>query len=84
MVRLWNSMVDRVVKGAERSEVEAEPERRVAWVDGERVFGLGRWVDGGIEMTREVAEQRLTTTVSSDDMTRSILGLVSLLSLVFG
>jgi hypothetical protein len=42
MVRLWNSRVERVVRGAERLGMEEEPERRTAWVDGGRVFGFGR------------------------------------------
>jgi 3-phenylpropionate/cinnamic acid dioxygenase small subunit len=70
---LLNSNVERVVKDAERSEIEAEPERRVAWVKGESVFGLERRVDGGMEMRREVDEQRLTKAVSNNKTTRNIL-----------
>lgn len=66
MVRLWNSRVERVVKGAVRGGIVGEPERRVAWVEGERVFGLGRWAEGGMEMIREVVEHRPTNIATSD------------------
>jgi len=58
MVRLWNSRVERVVRGAERLGMEDDPERRIAWVDGGRVFGFGRWREGWTEMIKDVAEQR--------------------------
>ena len=61
---LWNSRVERVVSGVVRGGTEAEPERRVAWVEGESVFGFGRWAEGGMEMTRELAEQRWRNMVS--------------------
>ncbi len=57
MVRLWISRVERVVRGAVRGGIEGEPERRVAWVEGERAFGFGRRGEGEIEMRREVAEE---------------------------
>lgn len=63
-MRLWNSRVERPVRGAERGGAAAEPERRVARVDGGRVDGLGRWVEGGMEMMRRVAEQKGMTMAS--------------------
>ncbi len=57
-VRLWNSRVERVVRGVEMGGARETPERRVAWVDWRRLFGFGRWAEGGMEMIRDVAEQR--------------------------
>lgn len=57
MVRLWNSKVERVVRGAMRGGIAGEPERRAALVDGDREYGFGRWTEGGMEMMSDVAEQ---------------------------
>ena len=41
--------------GAAEEAVDEMPEVRSAWVLDERVFGLGRYADGGIETVREAA-----------------------------
>lgn len=47
-----------------------KPERRVAWVEGERELGSGRWREAGMEMKREVAEQgrRNATSKSTESV----------------
>jgi hypothetical protein len=62
-----------VVKGAVRGATWGRPERRLACVNGDRVFGLGRWVDGGMETRREVAEQRWRKIGSSVMSSSNIL-----------
>lgn len=74
MLRLWNSMVERVVRGALRGWSWERPERRVPRVEGERVFGLGSWAEGGIEMIRDAAEQRWKKVARRNMVASSILG----------
>jgi hypothetical protein len=74
MVRLWNSRFERVVRGVERLRMEEEPERRTAWVDGGRVFGFVRWIEGGMEMISDVAEDRGMLEPSSGRRESNMLG----------